>query len=365
MKLQHIFEARRSGEEKATITSIIRDHRGEPGGLVSFTEIEKLGVNPGSEHLTPLGVYAYPLDYVARRLSSGISASVLPFAGRAPFVNIFTVDPRYLIPIAGLSDERVYQYYDKLHEWLQTVEPKLANELEEIKEEAYDKALVPESPGGRLWYVARAVALKLSRVGGGTHVAMWNKVFRMMGIKAFSDTEGIIHDNEPTQVVVFDPRIIRDNVRYNNAPGSSEAKDRKQWGSNLRQRSDSNREHIRSLPDAESVLKYITQHDNPQDVRWVTNPQVRAELFKTNPRLAAYFPNPTPGEFEQGMKAGLSYATHQIVRNSPMLYDWMIRHKDDRGGLPTDGFEQIAMSLARAKQLTHRQREEIRRLAGF
>lgn len=56
-----------------TIKQLNNDQKqasGRVGGttnmFVSFTELEKLGIAPKSGHGTPIGIYAYPVDYVIK-----------------------------------------------------------------------------------------------------------------------------------------------------------------------------------------------------------------------------------------------------------------------------------------------------------
>lgn len=63
--------------------------------FISFTHVEKLGINPSSEYSTPNGIYSYPLRYVLERIEAFGKDSgmyrIVPFAGGAPFLNIFEI----------------------------------------------------------------------------------------------------------------------------------------------------------------------------------------------------------------------------------------------------------------------------------
>ena len=56
----------------------------DPTIYVSFTELEKLGINPQSHYNTPLGIYAYPL----KEMYENIDRDRIPFAGENPWIQV-------------------------------------------------------------------------------------------------------------------------------------------------------------------------------------------------------------------------------------------------------------------------------------
>jgi hypothetical protein len=74
MRYKELTEARRNPEQnpKISVNQAIKQRlqsgeRGTPDNpklFVSFTQLDKLGINPKSKYDTPLGIYAYPADYV-------------------------------------------------------------------------------------------------------------------------------------------------------------------------------------------------------------------------------------------------------------------------------------------------------------
>lgn len=102
--------------------------------FLSMTELDKLGVNPKSPYYTPIGIYAYPADYVLDKLVEyhGGSRStetpnapmgqVLPFAGGSAYANFFIIKPNYIGNIVALDEsvdgEMVHEYYLKLFKYV-------------------------------------------------------------------------------------------------------------------------------------------------------------------------------------------------------------------------------------------------------
>ena len=69
--LEFLKEARRNPElnPKTSINQEIQDYvdsSTEPA-FVSFTSLDKLGINPNSVHKTPIGIYAFPASYVLEK----------------------------------------------------------------------------------------------------------------------------------------------------------------------------------------------------------------------------------------------------------------------------------------------------------
>lgn len=197
--------------------------------FVSFTTIEKLGINPKSEYDTPLGIYAYPAQYVMKEIHhSHEDMTMLPFAGDSPFVNIFEATGN-IINISSFTKPAAMKYYKKLgqiySDYYKKANPKIeknkawkfaVDDLESVINRA-SRLAKDNSPGGQFWYVLISIVRKLSNIIGTPAPVIWNKVMREMDIDGVVDLgKGIIHSNEPTQAVFFHIGAIKDNKRYDN-----------------------------------------------------------------------------------------------------------------------------------------------------
>ena len=203
--------------------------------FVSFTEINKLGINPRSKWFTPLGIYAYPAEYIKIQVNSETEdMSELPFAGDAPYVNLFEVQGN-IIQIDSISNSDANIYYKKIadvyakayisnqensgsrgQKWKTAVD-----EVEKIIHDSRNEALNRESEGGYFWYVTMKVAAlyanELGITGRRRNPIAWNKLFRKIGIDGFVDSgKGIIHTSEPTQGLFFHKGAIVNNSLLNN-----------------------------------------------------------------------------------------------------------------------------------------------------
>lgn len=202
-----LLEARRNPElnPKTSINQSIADYveSSDQPAYVSFTALDKLGVNPRSIHKTPVGIYAFPADYVLEKTRGGKSMINLPYAGDVGFANLFHVQGNMLM-IREMLESDVEQHYQQLAEiWSKLVKWKIErsmNQIQKFVDLAPKEAIIKDLPGGRLWYVTMKVAELMAKKFSGTMIVQWNKLFRLLGYDGIHDTgAGIIHKNEPTQ----------------------------------------------------------------------------------------------------------------------------------------------------------------------
>jgi hypothetical protein len=201
--------------------------------FVSFTEIDKLGINPKSSYNTPLGIYAYPMSYVLDSVGSHHTMDLLPFSGDTPYANMFSLKGSVssnIIIAENFSDNDLDKYYQKLYKLYKAYIPQLGDFINT----SFDNAKIPGWAAGRLWYVTKELAETISK---GSAPKIWNAIFRKLGIDAFIDDTNlaIIHSNEPTQMVVFNPRIIKDVKRVYNKYSPSYMEQAQNFGSVIKE----------------------------------------------------------------------------------------------------------------------------------
>jgi len=169
---------------------------------ISFTSINKLGINPHSEYNTPLGIYSYPLDMFINKLEHSEfepMSRVFPFAGNAKNVQIFT--PKNTNKV--IFD--LYEYNSKNFD----------NDIKKLKNAGYDEGQINNlslhthnikvrNPGGIMWYITMMLAKK--------NPAKWNYILsKVLGYDGIVDRtgQGIIHPSEPVQAVFFNKKGIK------------------------------------------------------------------------------------------------------------------------------------------------------------
>lgn len=161
--------------------------------FVTFTAIDKIGINPRSRFNTPLGVYCYPVNMFE---INSILTGDMPFTGNSQWEHIifFTLKHTHKTPFIyedGLSDLDITfkKYVDSLI--------KQHNEASYWAQETKLK-----TDFGRFWNITRNLA--------DGNIAKWNKILRDFNIDAVVDYgSGIIHQMEPVQAVILNPSLIQ------------------------------------------------------------------------------------------------------------------------------------------------------------
>jgi len=213
----YIEEARKNPElnPKQSINDIIAEYLksanyigdGIKNAYVSFTSIEKLGINPKSSYNTPLGIYSYPLTFVEDEIGSRGSTTTLPFAGDQPYANLFQLKGHNVIIFDDLFIEDEEQYlYKKIYKKYQS-----SKGNEHITKVIADANFLAKykTPAGRFWYVTKELS--------NNNPIKWNKLLREIDIDAIYDhNNGIIHSNEPHQCVVLNTKSITNVKRVFN-----------------------------------------------------------------------------------------------------------------------------------------------------
>lgn len=142
----------------------------------------KIGINPSMPfHSDPPGIYFYPVKFIlgdSERVRKGNQYGL-----DMPFYYIADINMRNGLHLGSMSESQVEKVVSR-------------NNLQDEYEQ-FDKNLV--SPGKRFWeFVRTMVAHKKTT---------WLKALK--GIDYIHDDSGIIHFNEPEQILVLNPRIIK------------------------------------------------------------------------------------------------------------------------------------------------------------
>lgn len=218
--------------------------------FVSFTALDKLGVNPTSRYDTPIGCYSYPADLFVDKYES----KDVPFAGNSKYINVFKAkNPKKVVILNEMGHMRYKELIENLREVYLKMKFEQVGELTPAMKEMYWKKFVDRyeswlndapskayvnSMGGYFWYMSREVAndvgrgkeiqhnLKgheqkygpnITRASAAPIPVTWNKVFREMDIDGFVDTgEGIIHSAEKQQAVFTSAAAIEVISRIEN-----------------------------------------------------------------------------------------------------------------------------------------------------
>lgn len=217
MKIFELLEARSNpqlNKKIITLDSLQQLSDQHPGIklFVSFTSINKLGVNPSSTYHTPNGIYAYPLNYVL------INYNKIPFASESKFAQVFSCNGKMFdIKNANLNEvEQIRKQVNQLSHI--NDDPRDIKYFEEIFQE-YMTSAGDHKGSAVWWYIYRIASFQTQGQKPGGYIT--NKegqqvpvrlpdslksaeIWRKLGYSGVIDyNTSTIHPNEPTQAVFF------------------------------------------------------------------------------------------------------------------------------------------------------------------
>ena len=215
MKLKTLAEARKNwdhpAQQKVYGADKLRQYANDDNIYISFTEIDKLGINPQSGYQTPIGIYTYPLKQVFGEMDKSHSVQEVPFAGKQPF--IWICKPR--VEVMELSNyrpsdlssdiEKIKSYAIKIKH----MEPQQA--IDFIQEAIANARGVANMDASKMWNITRTLARNPTE---------WNYILRtVLGYGAISDKTGmgLIHPSEKVQAVFLSKNALQiiDKLRNN------------------------------------------------------------------------------------------------------------------------------------------------------
>lgn len=205
MRFHELFEKRRNPEVNVSPTyeEVISKYASLPNSdeyYVSFTDIPKIGIRPIPQWTdTPIGVYAYPIKYVAEKNGN------VRFSSRK-YANIL----QETFPPLGKDSGSPEMVNRAVKIWEKYLVDKFAQneDLDYIKDymEYYLTMPIRDSIPKEMYKRAQMmVAIAKMNDPSVVSYTLWNKMLRMAGVKSLVDYgTGYIYDEEPTQAVFLD-----------------------------------------------------------------------------------------------------------------------------------------------------------------
>lgn len=178
-----------------------------PNMFITFVNIEKLGINPQSQHTsTPVGIYAYPL----REIYEMMENKMVPFASDRKYICVFEAQGT-IVDLQKYShddyERDVGELAEQWHLLSQDNEDFAMSMLVSWEEEMLARY---SSPGEALWRLVSRVAGRAERLYDKDSMIISNSIYRKLGYDGFLDINGsIIHAHEPTQAVFMTKSACR------------------------------------------------------------------------------------------------------------------------------------------------------------
>lgn len=210
---------------KLDTNDILMQYINDDNVFVSFTKLDKLGINPNSKYDTPLGIYAYPTKdaYEFYRLHNNPNKddndfiSMIPFASNQPYFTLFKYKDKFKIIDKNYDIKQLEKDYNKLKK-LYPNSKILNNSFNEILNIYKNDNSVPYKDKDKdmaiIFYITYHISNK--------NPIKWNKIFRELGYEAFVDPGyGIIHNAEKCQALFFSIKNIEIIDRFKNTKKSN------------------------------------------------------------------------------------------------------------------------------------------------
>ncbi len=232
------------------ILDVLRQYKDRSDVFVTFTAINKLGINPQSRYNTPLGIYSYPvkelwdtyLDWIdPNTISIDNLDGHIPYAAESRYAILFSCQDEHVLNEETYSDDDLDRDLKKLEDMTSKYLPSSKTMIKMFKSLSVSgtKRTRAFNALSTLWRVTRDLAdelataqnRKVDRVSAGSDATtkIWNGFFRGLGISGIADRHGrgIIHPNEPIQAVFFSTeklKVIGTYLNKHHAPGGNEMK---------------------------------------------------------------------------------------------------------------------------------------------
>ena len=195
----------------------VQDLIGQDFHYISFTSIEKLGLNPSTQYATPIGIYAYPTADPwfadAWRATMAQQYGGIPFAVKQPYIQAF--EARSSSSVVVLSDDgSIIHGAGLVARAMAMLERQRENDVDWARRQIEVEDFEMRSELSELWLVTMLIARRdrykddtrtvKSLKYDNQHVALWTKLLLELGIEGVEDRgTGTIHRNEPHQAVFF------------------------------------------------------------------------------------------------------------------------------------------------------------------
>jgi 8-oxo-dGTP diphosphatase len=191
-----------------SVLSKLEKYKDDSSYFVTFTNLEKVGINPKNAFSTPIGVYAYNLKDLWKDWEAGDDF----FGKDRPYVNLLKLKTNDVLDIENyVLDDKDLNLLKSRYRGTIAFED-LFKLLKQDKHSIYHS----KNDGDILWKLSEAVAISQSLVGGistgengiGTEKSFtikWNKLLRDMGYKVVLDKQSTIHLLQSSQAVFLTP----------------------------------------------------------------------------------------------------------------------------------------------------------------
>lgn len=185
---------------KDSVFPKLEKYKDDPSYFVTFTSLEKVGINPKNVFSTPMGVYAYNLKDLWKDWEAGDDF----FGKDRPYVNLLKIKTGDVLDIENYKLN--YKDLNILRAKYRGSVP--FGDLVDMFKGDEHSIYHSKNDGDILWKLSEAVATSQSLEASGSEKSFtikWNKLLRDMGYKVVIDKQSTIHLLQSSQAVFLTP----------------------------------------------------------------------------------------------------------------------------------------------------------------
>lgn len=219
MRYRELNEVRRNPDQNPKTDPIsVLEKYNNYGYYMSYTAIDKLGLNPKSGYSTPIGIYSYPIiDGVISGIISAKNMTRVPYMGEAPYVWIFKPkNPDRGLIIGDYTGDDYDNDTAKLYNHINKKNTRIAGVFDEFREIAENESK-HQTPAGYIWNVTRVLAKLLTgneslsyyvgnilKIGDLVHVGTETAIAKIVDVYPDEKEYSVLYPDGETIYVKFD-----------------------------------------------------------------------------------------------------------------------------------------------------------------
>lgn len=224
----------RSRAANVSVLKQLQPYSKDSSYYVTFTDLEKVGVNPNNKFATPIGVYAYNLKDLWNDWVSG---------------DRFFGDDRKYVNLLKLNTDKVFDFqnytnYEKDYQFLKDIYQRDYESTTGISFEDYIQTLKEKATlyqhnteAAEIWDTIQSMLQindrqATSGLATKRSTILWNKTLRDMGYDAVVDKGSNIHLLQSSQAIFLSPQSYDIVDRFVNRTYKQAVENEDKWGSN-------------------------------------------------------------------------------------------------------------------------------------
>lgn len=210
--------------------------------FISYTNLEKIGINPQTTWNTPIGIYCYPLKEAFTEYNLGTNSTSVPFGGQRPHIWVLRSESNLnMLDFSEYTESDLNTDLKKLKNYIEKVDStndleyystdnrdfmRVNDDIEKFFDETKSKSYV-KTPAGYIWNITRVISTSIA-----THfrprrkrTVIWTSILnKVLGYSGFIDKgHGIVDEYEPIQAAFFRKEYFKAVDKINNTTSRKEA----------------------------------------------------------------------------------------------------------------------------------------------